>query len=78
MRDVEVAGSPPSGSACGGYASWRDSGPMVLGRTDGLDGTHAGGSRAGSERRQANASFAAQGLFSTLAASVAVRQPSWR
>ncbi len=63
MRDGQADGTHPSVSAQKGYASWSDSGPMVLGRTDGVDGAHVGGSRRGSETRPV-ASFTAQGLLS--------------
>ena len=51
MWDERTGGTYPRASARKGYASGRDSGPMGLGRTLGLDASHVDGPRHGGERR---------------------------
>ena len=81
MWDERTGGTYPRASARKGYASGRDSGPMGLGRTLGLDASHVDGPRHGGERRSVahqrwpNAFFDAQGLFSLHAAQRAFRRP---
>ncbi len=63
MRDGKNDGPNPCGSATS-YASRIDPRPLAVGRTVGLDGTHAERPRKGGQRRRMNAYFTRLGLFS--------------
>jgi hypothetical protein len=67
MCDEHKAAGATGASAHAGYASRRSSHPLGVGRSGGVDGTHADG-----------AVFARQGLYSLASAHAAARQSARR